>query len=171
MRHLDLRTYPRYIIYKFIHLIHRSSFIIHRSMSYILHPATINPHMYMYARIQHIVKTSMSAADIPSELTLRRDVQHAGFWMSIVRLSMDIGSPTDRASLPCVVKSSMPACRHPAFICVFVAVRHMIAHQLMLACRHHSCMASHGRRLSAHPTCYFCSLYNIACRSLHSCHA
>ena len=82
MRQLDLRTYPRYIIYS-LYILHRSSFIIHRSMSYILHPATINPHMYMYARIQHIVKTSMSAADIPSELTLRRDVQHAGFWMAL----------------------------------------------------------------------------------------
>jgi hypothetical protein len=99
MRQLDLRTYPRYIIYKFIHLIHRSSFIIHRSMSYILHPATINPHMYMYARIQHIVKTSMSAADIPSELTLRRDVQHAGFWMSLGSAWTSARRQTERAYL------------------------------------------------------------------------
>ena len=53
----------------------------------------------MYARIQNIVKTSMSAADIPNEPTLRREVQHAGFWMSLGSAWTSARRQTERAYL------------------------------------------------------------------------
>ena len=94
-----------------------ASFIIHRSMSYILHPATINPHMYMYARIQHIVKTSMSAADIPSELTLRRVVRHAGFWMSLGPACRLADRPSELTLCREVQHAGLPASRIYLCIC------------------------------------------------------
>jgi hypothetical protein len=95
MRHFELHAHvpSLYIILYTCYTVHLSSYVIH------LTPSGHKPtHVRARTHPACRYKPSMSAADIPNEPTLRREVQHAGLWMSIMP-SMSARRQTERGFL------------------------------------------------------------------------